>query len=274
MKTRDKNLISQLVSGLDLRAAALIITLYGDVVVPRGGALWTGSVIDVCSWFGINESPVRTALSRLVAARRLFGERIGRRSYYRLAPEAQREFDQATRLLYVTDTPAQGWQILYAPGLPEDDARRMRMGHLGGRVYIRPDRGQPLPEGAIGFHAPDPEQLSNLGQFWDLSDLDAGYRDMMQRFGKIKAAGPFPDAVAFTVRLLLVHVYRSVLLRDPRLPAVALPPDWQGARARALFRELYQSLSPAAERHIAGHLEGEDGFLPAQATGEHIIPVA
>lgn len=266
-------LIPRLLSGLELSSTAFIITLYGDVVVPRGGVLWTGSVIEACGHVGIGESPVRTALSRLVGARQLVGERIGRRSYYRLAPEAQREFDKATQLLYAQDIPAKGWQILHAPELTEDRARHLRMGHMGGRVYIRPDRGQAAPAGAMVFHAGDPPDLSRLGQFWDLSDLDAGYSNMLHRFGPVEAAADPGDAVALTVRLLLVHVYRSVLLRDPRLPEAALPADWQGGAARALFRRLYQRLSPGAERHIARHLRGENGFLPAkQLTAQVSVP--
>lgn len=258
------DLITRLLSGLELRSTTFIITLYGDVVVPRGGILWTGSLIEACALVGISESLVRTALSRLVAARQLAGERIGRRSYYRLAPEAQREFDQATRLLYAPDIAPRGWQILHAPHLPEDAARRLRMGHMGGRIYLRPDRGQPAPEGALLFHAANPGQIATLGQFWDLSQLDAGYRAMLDRFAAVDAAGPISDAAALTVRLLLVHVYRSVLLRDPRLPEAALPADWQGGRARDLFRRLYRQLSPAAERYVAANFKGEDGFLPAR----------
>ena len=60
---------------------AFIVTVYGDVVVPRGGVLWTGTLIEVCERVGISESLVRTAVSRLVAAHRLRGERLGRHSY-------------------------------------------------------------------------------------------------------------------------------------------------------------------------------------------------
>ena len=66
--------------------------------VPRGGVLWTGTLIELCGSAGINESLVRTAVSRLVAAERLAGERIGRRSYYRLAEAARAEFQQAADL--------------------------------------------------------------------------------------------------------------------------------------------------------------------------------
>ena len=44
---------------------------------------------------GIEDGAVRTAVSRLVGAGRLVGERIGRRSFYRLSDPAQAEFAAA-----------------------------------------------------------------------------------------------------------------------------------------------------------------------------------
>lgn len=260
----EDGLIAGILDGLSLRSAAFIVTIYGDVVLPRGGVLWTGTLIEICERVGINESLVRTAVSRLVAARRLKGERAGRRSYYRLDASAQKEFAEAATLLYAPDIPAHGWQILHAPALSEDDAHRLRMGHLGGQVYIRPDRGQPAPRGAVLFHATDPETLPALAGYWDLSALQTRYLDMLSRFAGLRDAmrlHGLSDADALVARLLLVHVYRNVLLRDPRLPATVLPPDWKGAEARDLFRALYRNLTPKAERHIAARFEGTDGLL-------------
>ena len=42
------------------------------------------------------------------------------------------------------------------------------------------------------------------------------------------------------MRTLLIHEYRRVLLRDPRLPAALLPLDWPGAAAFALCRDFYR----------------------------------
>lgn len=248
---------------LRLNAAAFIVTVYGDVVVPRGGVLWTGTLIDLCARVGINESLVRTAVSRLVAASRLEGERIGRRSYYRLHSSAVAEFMQAADLLYGPDRPAQGWQIIHDPDLRPEDAARQRMGHMGGPVFIRPDRGQPPPQRALVFHAETVSADRPMAQFWELSALCEGYSRFMALFRGVDPAR-LTDDRALVTRLLLVHGYRMVLLRDPRLPKEHLPADWNGAEARALFRELYQALTPAAHRHIAARCEGVEGALLAE----------
>lgn len=255
--------IDRITQEMRLNAAAFIVTIYGDVVVPRGGVLWTGTLIAMCAEVGINESLVRTAVSRLVAAAQLSGERIGRRSYYRLRSSAVANFMDAADLLYGPDKPSSGWQIIHHPDLRPEDARRQRMGLMGGSVFIRPDRGQALPAGALVFHAEPLTAAGPLAGFWDLSALRNGYDQFMALFAGIDP-GTLDGAQALVARLLLVHAYRIVLLRDPRLPAGHLPPGWNGAEARALFDRLYQALTPAAHRHIAARCEGADGLLPAE----------
>ncbi len=258
-----KDQIPTITQELRLNAAAFIVTIYGDVVVPRGGVLWTGTLIDLCAKVGISESLVRTAVSRLVAAEQLAGERIGRRSFYRLRSSAVATFMQAADLLYGPDRPARGWQIIHDPDLRPEDARRQRMGHMGGPVFIRPDRDQPLQPGAMVFHAETVTTAEPLAGFWDLTALRDGYDLFMALFRAIDPSA-LSDPDALVTRLLLVHAYRMVLLRDPRLPPEHLPADWNGAEARTLFRRLYLGLTPAAHRHIAAQCEGTDGLLPGE----------
>lgn len=252
-----------IVTDLRLNATAFIVSIYGDVVVPRGGVLWTGTLISLCAQAGISETLVRTAVSRLVAAEQLAGERIGRRSFYRLRSSAVQTFMQAADLLYGPDRPVRGWQIIHAPDLRPEDARRQRMGLMGGAVYIRPDRGQPLPDSAVVFHADLVTRAAPLAGFWDLSALREGYGRFLAIFSGVDPAA-LSDERALVLRLLLVHGYRMVLLRDPRLPSEHLPHDWNGVEARALFNRLYLALTPAAHRHIAACCEGADGLLPSE----------
>ena len=73
-----------------VRAWSLIITLYGDAIVPRGGSLWLGSLVDIMSLFKIDAGHVRTAMSRLTADGWLTREKAGRNSYYRLTRREDR----------------------------------------------------------------------------------------------------------------------------------------------------------------------------------------
>ena len=48
-----------------LRGGSLIVTLFGDAIMPRGGAVALGSLIDLAAPFGLNERLVRTATTRV-----------------------------------------------------------------------------------------------------------------------------------------------------------------------------------------------------------------
>lgn len=258
--------------GLTIRAPAMIVTIYGDIVVPRGGVLWMGTLVEICARLGISETLVRTAVSRLVAAEQLVGERDGRRSYYRLASGARTEFAAAARLLYGPQAPADGFLIHHAPDLSDEIARRAGLGRMGPDLYLRPNHPANVPVPGLTFRAEVMNDGGLLADYaatlWNLQSFADEYRAMIELFSPLSTAlkrgETLLPADAVSARILLVQTYRAVLLRDPRLPADALPKDWPGLAARQLFGLLYQSLSPLADAYIGGQFEGRDGPLPAE----------
>ena len=82
------------------RIWSLIVTLYGDAIVPRGGSLWIGSLIEIMALFRIDAGHVRTAVSRLSSDGWLASTKRGRASYYRLTKSGEAEFLQATQRIY------------------------------------------------------------------------------------------------------------------------------------------------------------------------------
>ncbi|NML74808.1 PaaX family transcriptional regulator [Rhizobium sp. S-51] len=264
--------LSHIRQQFEVRASAMIVTIYGDIVVPRGGVLWMGTLVEICARLGISESLVRTAVSRLVAAEQLVGERDGRRSYYRLASGARIEFLAAARLLYGPWVPPDGFLIHHAPGLADEVVRRMSLGRMGPDLYLRPDHPENVALLGLTFHAAVPRDGAALAAYaatlWNLPSFADAYQAMIELFSPLADALDRGERLApvdaVSVRLMLVQAYRSVLLRDPRLPPDALPPTWPGPVARRLFRSLYLALSPSADAHIAAHFEGRDGHLGAE----------
>ena len=49
---RPEDLAAQLTETIAPRAKSLIITVYGDAVLPHGGSLWLGSLIELMGLFG------------------------------------------------------------------------------------------------------------------------------------------------------------------------------------------------------------------------------
>ena len=75
--------------------------------------------------------------------------------------------------------------------------------------------------------------------------------------------GAYGTVKRLALRLRLVHLYRHAALRDPRLPASALPPDWTGHRARQLFVKTYIALSNLADQAVGTSFGDDQGQLPA-----------
>ncbi len=267
----DLPVIDRLSDGITLTAPSLIVTIYGDIAVPRGGVLWMGTLIDICADFDISETQVRTAVSRLVSAERLTGVRNGRRSFYQLAEATRIEFESAARLLFEPIPEPAGWLLHRAAAtLPDETTRAHHFGYLGSQLYIRPDHAHLSAPGPLTFRAEMRDGIADMAQLaaglWPLERFAARYRDVIARFAPLAAhldgGGPLPAATCLRARLLLVHLYRHALLADPLLPPAFLPADWPGPAARHLFARLYAALSPQADRHVAARFEGPDGRLP------------
>src|ERR1700730_10864216 len=63
-----------------LRGGSLLVTIFGDAIAPRGGAVTLASLIDLAAPFGLNERLVRTSMARLAADGWLQNRRRGRLS--------------------------------------------------------------------------------------------------------------------------------------------------------------------------------------------------
>ncbi len=89
------------------RTGSIVITLFGDAIVPRGGSVWLGTLLEFFETIDIDSGVVRTAMSRLAADGWLERHKVGRNSFYRLVKKGRQTFDAATRHIY--DPPSSDW---------------------------------------------------------------------------------------------------------------------------------------------------------------------
>src|SRR5258705_13659139 len=47
------------------RTGSIVITVFGDAIVPRGGSVWLGTLLEFFKGLDIDSGVVRTAMSRL-----------------------------------------------------------------------------------------------------------------------------------------------------------------------------------------------------------------
>ena len=79
-----------------MHATSLIITTFGDAVLPRGGRIWLGSLIQLLEPLQLNERLIRTSVFRLVKDEWLRVQSVGRRSDYLLTQSGRRRFEDPT----------------------------------------------------------------------------------------------------------------------------------------------------------------------------------
>lgn len=260
------------------RIASLIVTVWGDAVAPRGGSLWLGSLQAILDRFGCTPGQVRTAMSRLTEEGWLVRNRVGRHSFYRLGPRGEAAFADAAARIYAARPP--DW----------DGTFRLVLGAEAGPVreaLAAQGFGQAGPGGLmLGLHA-DPATLpaglpvllarprgpedarALAARAWPPEALGAAYGRFLDAFAPLAAmAEEVPAAEALPLRLLLIHEWRRLALRDPLLPASLLPEAWPGTAALALAGTLYARLAPAAEAWLDAEGRNEDGPLPP-ATRPH-----
>jgi phenylacetic acid degradation operon negative regulatory protein len=282
-----------------VQAGSLILTAFGDVVVPRGGRLWLGSLIRLLAPLDINERLIRTAVFRLVREDWLQAETIGRRADYWLTESGRQRFSEAAQRIYATHAPAWDgcWRLILivrelSPAQREKLKRALGwqgFGTVGSDCFAHP--GASLAEAmatlvADGLGDLLPALLPLLthdlrlpglsgdaelvARAWNLERLAdaygrfvAHYRPILDEQRHRPAAVDKQDA--FLLRLLLIHDYRRLLLRDPELPAVLLPANWPGEEARRICAELYGLLACASESYLDGALQLADGRVPQHA---------
>lgn len=284
-----------------IHAESLIVSVFGDAVVPRGGWIWLGSLIALLAPLGVSERLVRTSVFRLARDRWLHAESVGRRSDYALTASGRRRCDEAARRIYASHGPQwdRRWRLIFVVGeFAAKDRERLRRALFWqgfgavGDCFVHPatelttaldvlaaEGDQDLLPGLMPLIAADcrlggtASHAELVARAWNLGELAADYAAFVAAYMPVLAELRrqrdlvVADADAFLLRLLLIHDYRRLLLRDPELPDALLPAAWPGQTARVVCRELYRRLGPAAERHLDLALCIADGTRPGRAAG-------
>ena len=262
------------------RAKPLIITVFGDTIAPRGGTIWLGSLIDLMKPLGLSERLVRTGVYRLVREGWLKARQDGRRSFYTITSQGLDTFAEADSRIYAS-TPLpwnNKWTILQTlPNAPAAARKKMRnqliwhgFGQLSPTMMIKPGSDTKtvkqvintlnLNDMSIVFISDLDEKAdkqSIISNGWDLQDLSASYARLLDCFHDAHKMATSPQD-AFIARSLLIHQYRRILLKDPRLPSQLLPSQWNGEKARQLVAQTYHALSGQADQFIVEQFKYDD----------------
>jgi phenylacetic acid degradation operon negative regulatory protein len=274
-----------------IRGGSLIMSIYGDAIEPRGGSVWLGSLINILEPLGLNQRLVRTSIFRLTQDGWLCSTQVGRRSYYQITEGGLRRFHLAFKRVYGELHPKwQGeWDLLITSALDQEMRTTLKkelswqgFSSISSALLAHPncDEGElqnTLNDLGIAqdtIHMKSRLQggsaISTLKEqvndWWDLQQLMREYQNFLDTFTPILAQlqrEGAPDAQrCFTLRTLMIHQYRRILLKDPHLPEELLSSDWVGTAARQLCQAIYIDVYKSAELYLTQTQETATGKLP------------
>lgn len=284
--------VRSLVDAHDRRANSLIITIFGDSVLPRGGNIWLGSLIALAAPLGISERLVRTGVYRLAREGWLEAQSKGRRAYYTLTESGRETFADADRRIYAPGAASWDgrWRLVQLlPQIAQGTRQTLRreltwlgFGQITPTLLAHPSADDAIVKKLLDEHGVSEDVLVFRGETadfiadetvravaetaWSLAELNADYNRFIRTFRPLQDVPDtlceLSDMDAFALRTLLIHDYRRILLKDPQLPPDLLPVPWAGTAAGTLCGRTYRAVTARADAHVGALLESYDGTVP------------
>jgi phenylacetic acid degradation operon negative regulatory protein len=269
-----------------IRTQFLVFTLFGEYILPRGGSIWTSSLLSLLERLDVSERAARNTLSRMSRKGWLVARKEGRRSQYSLTPRGWSLLVQGEKRIF--EPPFKEWDGMWhivVFSLPEKKrslrhAFRTRLpwygfGQLAPNMWISPHNRkteilalcselgiQNHVEMFSGIHTGPSEDQELVRRCWDLPNLATQYKKFIVKFEKEYLAFKDNGARAqapddcFVRRFWLMQHFESFPRIDPNLPGALLPPDWIGFKARKLFDDYHSLLEKPANEFVDAMLNG------------------
>ncbi|WP_010111208.1 phenylacetic acid degradation operon negative regulatory protein PaaX [Acinetobacter sp. P8-3-8] len=293
MNPKLKQAIDDFIANESLSGTSLIMTVFGDCIYHHGGIISLASLIQLMDVFGFNERSVRTAVFRLVQNGWLVSEKIGRTSYYRVTESSRQRFVQADAKIYNFNHVDwdQKWDLILLSSLDLENklVLKKELEWIGFATIASNVMAYPgcdhlklqnlllnlnMTDQVVIFKAEAlqlwqesyPTVKRMVEANWPIQELHSRYekfiRDFREFLNLIENTDDLDAVQAFQLRILLIHQFRRILLKDPDLPSELLPSNWLSLNARNLSSNLYQMVASA----------GEDFFMEVARTSEGSMP--
>lgn len=267
-------------SSASLPPRALIVSIFGLYARESGGWLSVATLIRLMAELGVDETAVRSSISRLKRRGVIDAQRIGSSAGYAIAENTRhvlelgdrRIFDQKHAVL------SDGW-LLAVFSVPESEREkrhvlRSRLAWLGfgtvsSGVWIAPKQLEDEVRGVLAregfadyvdlFHADHlgfGDLSAKVSTWWDLDELDALYAQFERTHAGVLTAVQAEhgrkdtDSSAFASYVRALTTWRRLPYLDPGLPQELLPSDWAGTRAAGTFHAIRQRLEEPARRFV------------------------
>lgn len=233
----------------DQRVWSVIVSLFGDLAQDKGARISGRALTRIITPMGIKPEAIRVALHRLRKDGWIESARSGRASIHYLTEYGRSQSAAVTPRIYErTGSAPEDWHLLIA----EDGSSPTTLDE----VLLLPNYVSVNRSTALG-HGPMPRNLDGLFAAevstiavpdWLKSQLYPEH--LRQSCAALQAnltriSAP-PDGLSATkvgtLRTLIVHRWRRVVLRHPDLPHSFHPSDWAGEACRSRVFQLLDQL--------------------------------
>lgn len=227
------------------RVWSLLVTLFGDLVLPSAEPISGSEINALLLLAGLKREAIRVAIHRLRKDGWIDSTRQGRESLYELSAWGTAQTRAAAPRVYADSALAtEAWVWIAEPG----DAGALS----GAQVPLGPNMAlaSAVPEGESGVYpvpvpatAPPPAWMRGAvcspDQVALWADLDLRLQGLASGLARAPALGPQERVI---LRCMVVHAWRRLALRVPALPDHVFPEDWAGPQARARFHDVLHRL--------------------------------
>ncbi len=270
----------------------MIISFFGDAIVPRGGCVSARTVQTVMQRLAVDAGAVRTALSRLATDGWVVRHKEGRFSFYHLSDTGYEPFKQAALRIYAppssmidieSNADERSWRAVFVDPNSDLDitalASQLPATVMTPNCLLFEDPDQPTLDClhsklAQGDCLTLSGRLSEVPDWLKANNADAElarqYRRLISDFSPFEHSGTMSPLDALAARCLLIHEWRRVLLRSPVVDPRFVPDDWPMSQCHELVARLYWQVSPAAERWLEQNAAraNDCDTLPRESTAE------
>ena len=217
-----------------MRVWSVIITIFGDLVRPRGGVVSAAALNAIGARLGIRPEAMRVALFRLVKDGWIERRKEGRNSFYVLTQNGSRKFLPATQRIYA-HSPAlrRAWTLVSFDSAPQADVTQKLEEDgffaISSQIYL----------GSVGSGLEPDTALIMSGEVrifpaWAKAklgpdELAAEFRKLNHRLQQLEQGWALARASALDavcLRVLMIHQWRRLLLRHPDVPPEMMPDGW------------------------------------------------
>ena len=238
-----------------MRVWSVIITIFGDLVRPRGGVVSAAALNAIGARLGIRPEAMRVALFRLVKDGWIERRKEGRNSFYVLTQNGSRKFLPATQRIYAHSPALRGpWTLVSFDSAPQADVTQKLEEDgffaISSQIYL----------GSVGSGLEPDTALIMAGEVrifpaWAKAklgpdELAAEFRKLNHRLQQLEQGWALARASALDavcLRVLMIHQWRRLLLRHPDVPLEMMPDGWPGEDCRNCVLRLHAQLSQPAE---------------------------